>query len=110
VFYSISQRRNEIGIRTALGATPGQLFRLVLAESARVAAVGAGLGLIAASLLTPMAASIFVGIGASDPAVLVGVAITCAATTVAIALMVIRPWTRLPPSVLLQQQDAGALR
>ena len=102
VFYSVSQRRAEIGIRTALGATPAQLFRLVLGESGRVAAVGAALGLVAASLLTPVAATIFVGIGAIDPAVLAGVAIVCAVTTVVITLVVVRPWTRLPASVLLR--------
>jgi predicted permease len=101
-FYAVGQRRAEIGIRTALGASPAHLFQLVLAESARVAGIGAALGLVAAYFLTPLAAAVFVGIGDTDPAVLAAVALVCAVTTIVISILVIRPWTRLPASALLR--------
>ena len=46
VTYGLSQRTKEIGIRMAVGATSGAIVRLVMAQSGRLVAVGAGLGLI----------------------------------------------------------------
>jgi predicted permease len=102
VYYAMGQRRSEIGIRTALGASPRDLFRLVLAESARVAGIGAALGLTASHFLTPVAATFFIGIGHADPAVLAIVAGLAAVTTIAITLIVVRPWTKVPASALLR--------
>jgi hypothetical protein len=103
VFYAIGQRRAEIGIRTALGASPRDLFRLVLTESAKVSSIGAALGLVASYLLTPIAATFFVGIGNTDPTVLALVGGVAAATTVVVAVLVVAPWTRQPASTLLQR-------
>jgi predicted permease len=50
--YSVAQRRKEIGIRVALGATTGVVTGLVLKQSARLAAIGIGLG-------TPLALGLF---------------------------------------------------
>jgi predicted permease len=44
--YGLSQRTKEIGIRIALGATPLRIVRLVMAESGRLVAIGAGFGLV----------------------------------------------------------------
>src|SRR5262249_55596154 len=46
--YLVGQRTKEIGIRIALGATPGRVARLILNQSLKFAAWGAGLGLILA--------------------------------------------------------------
>jgi predicted permease len=51
VAFDVAQRTRELGLRIALGATRGGVFRLVLSEAGRVLACGLGLG-IAASLLT----------------------------------------------------------
>ena len=94
VFYSVSQRRMEIGIRTALGATPRHLFGLVLRESGWVALAGAGVGLLSGLALLPLASSIFFGIGSIEPLVLLPVACTSAAIALATTYLVVRPWTR----------------
>jgi hypothetical protein len=46
--YALSQRRKEIGIRMALGATAGTVVGLVLRQSARLAAIGAVIGIVVA--------------------------------------------------------------
>ena len=67
VFYAVSQRRMEMGIRTTLGASPRDLFGMVLRQTGRVAAGGALLGLAAGFALTPLCASIFFGIAPVEP-------------------------------------------
>jgi hypothetical protein len=50
--YGVSQRRRELGVRAALGASPGELIAIVVREGLRVAAVGLAAGLIGAASLT----------------------------------------------------------
>jgi putative ABC transport system permease protein len=50
--YSVGQRTQEIGVRMALGATPGAVFRLVLGQAMRLVVGGIVAGVIAAAVLT----------------------------------------------------------
>jgi len=70
--YQVAQRTQELGVRMALGATRGALARLVLAQSFRLAAVGALLGLLASLAATRVLASVLFGLTATDPATLAG--------------------------------------
>jgi len=65
--YSVASRRNEIGIRMALGAQPGQVRGMILRESSWLAAVGIVVGTAAALGLTRMVQSMLYGIRADDP-------------------------------------------
>jgi predicted permease len=67
ISYSVSQRSTEIGIRMALGASPGNVQRLVLGETLRMAAAGVALGIVGAFALTRLAASMLYGVTATDP-------------------------------------------
>ncbi len=79
VFYAVSQRRKEIGIRTTLGASRADLFRLILRQSAHVAMIGAVIGLASGLALLPVASSIFYGISRAEPVVLGSVALASVA-------------------------------
>jgi len=68
--YSVANRRNEIGIRLALGAQPGQVRRMVLRESTWLTAAGITIGLSAALCLTRLVKSMLYGIQPYDPATL----------------------------------------
>jgi ABC-type antimicrobial peptide transport system permease subunit len=62
----VAQRTREIGIRAALGATPGKLVRLVVSEGVTLAAIGLALGAVAAIGLTRILDAFLFGIERSD--------------------------------------------
>lgn len=49
--YGVAHRTNEIGVRIALGASSGQVSRMVLGQGMRLALLGVGIGVIAAIAL-----------------------------------------------------------
>ena len=68
--YSVARRRNEIGVRIALGAARARIVRLVLGEVGRLVMSGVALGLLLALALTRLVVAFLYGIEASDPATL----------------------------------------
>ncbi len=70
--YSVAQRTNEIGIRLALGAQPGQVRSMVLRESTWLTGVGIAVGLAAALGLTRLVKAMLFGVTPNDPVALVG--------------------------------------
>jgi predicted permease len=80
--YSVSQRAREVGIRMALGATPGQVLWLVVGQGFRLALVGVAVGLPLAFIFARTLGSLLFGVKPADPvtygvvtAVLSGVAL-----------------------------------
>ena len=65
--YSVANRRNEIGIRLALGAQPAQVRGMILRESTWLAVAGVVAGMSAALLLTRLVKSMLYGIQPYDP-------------------------------------------
>jgi ABC-type antimicrobial peptide transport system permease subunit len=77
--YSVANRRNEIGIRLALGAQPAQVRRMILRESTWLTVAGIAVGVGAALGLTRLVKSMLYGIQPNDPAtILSGVLILLA--------------------------------
>jgi predicted permease len=66
--YSVANRRNEIGIRMALGAQPGQVRGMILRESVWLTMAGIFAGTVAALALTKLVKSLLYGIAPYDPA------------------------------------------
>ncbi len=69
VSYAVSQRTQEIGIRMALGAQPGQVLRNVLAGGMLLVAIGVALGLAGAFAAVRMITTLLFGVSSKDPAV-----------------------------------------
>ncbi len=73
IAYTVSLRTREIGVRMALGATPGGVLRSVVHRVARITLIGLGLGVVAALALTRLLAGLLYLIEPRDPATFVGV-------------------------------------
>ncbi len=73
ISYITLTRRNELGIRLALGATPRDILRLVLGQGLRLAAVGIPAGLLGALALTRFLRGLLFGITPMDPATLLSI-------------------------------------
>ena len=69
--YTVTQRTREIGVRLAIGATPGDVLRLVVGQTARIAAGGLVIGVFAALLLTRLLRGLLFGVTPLDPATFV---------------------------------------
>lgn len=73
--YSVARRRNEIGVRIALGAGQSRVVRMVLGDMGRIVAIGVVLGIALAMSATRLIASFIYDVQRNDPATLAGSAI-----------------------------------
>ena len=74
IAYSVTQRTREIAIRAALGATPFDVLRMVIAKALGLAAAGVVAGVAAAAALARLLTGLLHGVTATDPATYVAVA------------------------------------
>jgi putative ABC transport system permease protein len=95
--YSVQQRTQELGIRMALGAAPGDVRWMVLGEGLRLTSVGLVLGVVSALVLTRLMTSVVVGVSTYDPGVLAAVAALLGTTTVVAAFLPAHRATRINP-------------
>jgi predicted permease len=102
--YNTMRRRNEIGIRMALGATRSQIVALVLKEAAALIFVGLAIGLAASWALAQTAASLLFGISARDPGQLGAAAAALLAAAALGSLLPARRASRLHPMNALRDE------
>jgi putative ABC transport system permease protein len=102
--YAVTQRRNEIGLRMALGASQGAVLRDVLGLGLRLIALGIGVGLIAAAGMTMWLRSLVVGTGKIDPIAFAGAAVVLGAVAILACYLPARRATRIDPAVALRGQ------
>jgi len=100
--YVVSQRTREIGIRLALGATPGAVFGQLLREGLVLTAIGLAIGAPLAVLVSMAFGSVFVDIGGFDAAVIGTATIVLAASATAATLIPTRRATRVHPVTALR--------
>ena len=85
--YVVSQRTAEIGIRTALGATPQVVRRMVLSQGMWLVALGVAVGLVAAIALGRLLATQLYGVSPVDPVTIVVAAVIFAAVAALASLL-----------------------
>ena len=65
--YSIATRTQEIGLRMAIGAQAGDIFRMIIGEGLTLSLTGVALGLVGALWLGRAGSTLLFGVTASDP-------------------------------------------
>lgn len=102
--YSVARRTREIGLRMALGATPGGVLRMILGDSLKLVVVGLTAGIAAAFALTRLLSSMLFAVRPSDP--LTFIAVAAALTVVALLACSIpaRRASRVDPAVALREE------
>jgi predicted permease len=100
--YLVTERRQEIGIRMALGADRGRILRLVLVRGLVLSGIGLALGLVTAIGVSRVLTALLYDVAPTDPRTLGGVSVVIAA--VACVACVIPAWraTRVDPLVVLR--------
>jgi putative ABC transport system permease protein len=102
--YSVSRRLQEMGIRAALGARPRDLLKLIVGQGMRLAAVGAGAGLLLALAVTRFLSSILHGVTATDPEVYFGVLLLLGVVAFTASYFPARRATRIDAIVALKHE------
>jgi len=102
ISYAVTQRTRELGIRVALGAIQGRIVSMVVGEGVRMAAMGIGLGAIAALVAARSLRTLVFGVATTDMATYVGVAAILAVVALLASYIPARRASRVDPLIALR--------
>jgi putative ABC transport system permease protein len=104
ISHSVAERTQELGLRFALGATPGSLLGLVLSDGLKLVAAGVALGLAIAFGLARFLETQLFGVTAHDPGTFIAVPLLLICAAIAGCLIPARRATRVDPMTALRTQ------
>jgi predicted permease len=102
--YAVTQRTREIGIRMALGAQPGGIFRLVVGESLKLITLGLAIGLACAIAGTRLMSSFLYGLSALDVVTFAGVPLLLALVALVACYIPARRAMKVDPMIALRYE------
>lgn len=100
--YAVQQRTSEIGVRLALGATEGEVIRLIGKQGAWLVTLGMGVGVVSALGVTRLMASLLYVISPSDPPTYFALTLVLAATGLVACILPVRRAAKTDPMVALR--------
>jgi predicted permease len=98
----VAERTSEVGVRLALGASPGQMWKMLVAQAATLGAIGVAIGAIGAFVLTPLAAAMLFGVSPADPMTFVAVSLLLIGIAIAAAAVPARRAMKVDPATALR--------
>ncbi|HWQ36035.1 MAG TPA: ABC transporter permease [Blastocatellia bacterium] len=104
ISYSVAQRTSEIGIRMALGAQPGDVWRMILRQGMTLALAGTAIGLAGSIALTRVMASLLFETGATDPATFAALTLLLIAVALLACWIPARRATKVDPLIALRME------
>ena len=100
--YSIATRTQEIGLRMAIGAQAGDIFRMMIGEGLTLSLIGLAIGLVGAWWLGRAGSSLLFGVTASDPPTFTAVSLLLTAVAIAACYFPARRAMKVDPVVALR--------
>jgi ABC-type antimicrobial peptide transport system permease subunit len=101
--YTFSQRTHEIGVRVALGAQRSDILRMALGEGMLLVAIGLGVGLVGAAIVTRFLRSMLYSVTATDPLTFASIALLLAAVALFACFIPAQRATQVDPLVALRE-------
>ena len=102
VAFAVARRMRELGVRSALGATPAAIRALVLRDGASLATAGVACGIVGTLAVGRLLRGFLYGVGAADPLVLLAVSALLFAVTLLASALPARRAARADPLVTLR--------
>jgi predicted permease len=102
--FATSQRKQEIGIRIAVGADTSQVLAMVVRQGMTITAIGMAIGLAAAVLLSRFVATLLYGVSALDPLTFGGISLLLGMVALAAIYLPARRATRIDPMIAFKAE------
>jgi len=104
ISYMVVRRRNEIGIRMALGADRGRVLTLIMREAGMLLLIGLAIGIVLSLVSTRAAGTLLYGLKPHDPLTMALAGLSLAAVAVAASYLPALRATRIPPTEALREE------
>lgn len=104
ISYSVAQRKQELGIRMALGANARDVLALVIGQGFKLIAIGTTIGLTGAFILTRLIQSMLFNVSTTDPVVFLGISLILVSVALLASYIPARRAARVDPMVALRHE------